>query len=366
MKVCFVYAGPLKYRGRLFKQIKTLQDAGIECLLVHGWTEEVQPDYSVYSFPVIPIKMSWGKSRLLTLTTMLRFNYLASDVILESESDTVICITLESALSGALVKKRRASVRFIFDCNELALEMFSSRIKKTVFKEIQSFVLRYADVVMHAERNRLDYFKKKYPSRAQTFLLENLPVFRQQGERLDTPVSRAVYLGVISPDRHCTDMFEAFSELNNPRVQFDLIGFCLCKEYEKEVQLRLSDLNANNVRLLPPVAHDQICDVLADYQIGLAFYQNTDLNNYFCAPNKVYDYIQMGMAVITNDYPGLKDIVEKNRIGVCLSDVNVSQIQSAVRDVIDLDLRKNIHNDIRYRYSWEYQRERYLQLISFS
>ena len=68
MKIAFVYLGPIQYRGRMFKQIKTLQDAGHECLVIHGRTEEVEPDYSVYSFPVIPIRVIQEKNKLLMLS----------------------------------------------------------------------------------------------------------------------------------------------------------------------------------------------------------------------------------------------------------------------------------------------------------
>jgi len=81
MKVCFTFLGPLQYRGRLFKQIKTLQNAGFECLLIHGQTEPESPDYSIYDFPVLPVRVVHEKFKILTFTSQLQFAHKAAKLI---------------------------------------------------------------------------------------------------------------------------------------------------------------------------------------------------------------------------------------------------------------------------------------------
>ena len=367
MKIAFTYLGPLRYRGRLFKQIKTLQKAGHKCMVIHGRTEDEEPDYSSYSFSVIPIHVVQEKFKPLTIAMQLLFAYRAAGLIQSVGADAVVCVALQSALSGAMAKRKNNSLFFVFDSNELSLEMFNSGLKHRIWRFVQNRVLKYADVVMHAERHRLDYFHNTYQTDAKPFLLENLPYYRENlPSRRKNEDLRFVYLGVLAPDRYCTVMLEAFAGMREHGISFDLVGYYGSRKYRREVEDVLSRCRADNVRVLPPVDHDDIYSILENYDVGLAFYKNTNLNNYYCAPNKVYDYIQMGMPVITNDYPGLKEIVADNKIGVCIPEVSVNHLQAAVKSLIGNYINTLVPNSVRRRYSWEQQEAGYKRMFERS
>ena len=53
--------------------------------------------------------------------------------------------------------------------------------------------------------------------------------------------------------------------------------------YKKNRQLGLED----KVFLHEEVPHTEILRYMASCDIGTAFYRNTNLNNYYCAPNKI-------------------------------------------------------------------------------
>ena len=365
MEICFTYLGPLRYRGRLFKQIKTLQKAGHECLLIHGQTEKKPPDYSGYNFPVFPVRVVQERLKLLTLASQLHFAYKAAKLIEKIGANIVVCVALQSALSGAIAKSLKPDLRFIFDNNELSLEMYGSGPKRRIWAIIQNYILKRADVVMHAEKRRLEYFCKNYNSTAHHFVLENLPFFRSNVSpvRGQSKNIRCLYIGSFMPDRYCEEMLTGFSELNRPEVTFDMVGYYGDASYEETIKNLLDKIDTNRIKILPPVPHRKMYDFLIHYDIGLAFYRNTNLNNYYCAPNKVYDYIQMRMPVITNDYPGLIDVVRNNQIGVCITSVNVEHIQDAIQTIKANNMRANINEKIRKKYSWENQEKKYLQLF---
>jgi glycosyltransferase involved in cell wall biosynthesis len=336
-------------------------------MVIHGRTEDEEPDYSVYDFPVTPIRVVQEKLKPLTLATQLLFASRAANVIQFVGADAVVCIALQSALSGALAKRKNNSLFFVFDSNELSLEMFNSGLKRRVWRFVQNYVLKYADVVMHAERHRLEYFHNTYRTDAKPFLLENLPYYRENlPSRRKNEDLRFVYLGVLAPDRYCTVMLEAFAGIREHGTSFDLVGYYGSKQYRMAVEDVLSRCRADNVRVLPPVSHDDIYSFLENYDVGLAFYENTNLNNYYCAPNKVYDYIQLGMPVITNDYPGLKEIIADNKIGVCIPEVSVNQLHAAVKSIKGNYINTLVPNSVRMRYSWEHQETGYKYMFERS
>lgn len=365
MKVCFTYSGPLQYRGRLFKQIRTLQNAGVECVLIHGQTESEAPDYSIYDFPVIPVRVIEDRFKILTLASQLQFAQKAAKLIAKSGANTVVCVALQSALSGAIAKSRNPALRFIFDNNELSLEMIGERLKRKIWSFIHDYILKQADVIIHAEQRRLEYFHRTYKTAARPFLLENLPFFRPDisGKPARSKAMRCVYIGGFFPGRYCEEMLIGFSRMNGSEVTFDMVGFYAPASYQKTINDLLTKIDTSRIRILPPVSHRDIYDFLSRYDIGLAFYKNTNLNNYYCAPNKVYDYIQMGMPVITNDYPGLIDVVQNHHLGVCIKAVDTERLQDAVQKIEADDMFANITEPIRTRYSWENQEKQYAQLF---
>jgi len=365
MKVCFTYLGPLQYRGRLFKQIQTLRNAGFKCVLIHGQTETKAPDYSLYDFPILPIRVIQEKIKFLTLASQLNFAQKAAQKIKTVGADTVVCVNLQSALSGAIAKKSNPGLRFIFDNNELSLEMFTNPLKRNVWFFIQNIILKRVDVIIHAERRRMEYFHNVYNTEARNFVLQNLPFFREEvpAPRDRSKPIRCVYVGSFMPDRYCAEMLNGFSQMNGLEVTFDMAGFYGRAGYERIIKSQLEAIETKRIRILPPVPHSEMYHFLSYYDIGLAFYQNTNLNNYYCAPNKVYDYIQMGMPVITNDYPGLLDEVQKNALGVCISNVDMPHLRDAIQTIIEKKIYANITDSVRKRFSWENQEIGYIKLF---
>ncbi len=367
MRVVFVFAGILKYKGRLLKQIKTLQGAGHECLLIHGQVEDTPPDYGVYDFRTVPIRLIRDPNKIKNFYNHIRFNFQAAEKIKEISPGAVVCVELYGALSGALARFRQTVPKFVFDCNELFMQMGMGRTKQMFWSPIHNWIFRRADVVMHAEEQRLLYCQKMYKSKAEHFLLENLPQGSAGTRLADKNRSggplRAVYLGALLPDRCCEEVIKAFAGIPPEIASCDFIGFGAPAD-EQSLKDLLSELKIAHVRFLPPVKHSEMFEVLTQYDAGLAFYENINLNQYYCAPNKIYDYLACGVPVISNDYPGLKKVLEDNRVGVCVHDITAASMQAALQKISTENFAGNITAEIRKRYSWQYQADAYCGIFS--
>jgi len=367
MRVVFVFAGILKYKGRLLKQIKTLQEAGHECILIHGQVENTSPDYSIYDFRTVPIRLIRDPNKIKNFYNHIRFNFQAAEKIKELTPGAVVCVELYGALSGALARTRKTIPKFIFDSNELFMQMGMGRVKQMFWSPIHNWIFRQADVVMHAEEQRLLYCQKAYRSKAKHFLLENLPQggtgVALRKKSLPGGPLRAVYLGALLPDRCCEEVIKAFTGISPDVASCDFIGFG-APAYEQKLKGLLAGLKITHVRFLPPVKHSEMFESLAQYDAGLAFYENINLNQYYCAPNKIYDYLACGVPVISNDYPGLKKVLEDNRVGVCIHDITAASMQAALQKISTENFAGNITEEIRNRYSWQHQANSYRQIFS--
>ena len=350
MKVAFVYIGILANSSRIQKQISFLLSKGYEVDVYVGNENNLKQDYSkvkfsVYEYPIV----HGGFHKIKSLLNVLRFNLKVSNLILHSGYDAIVCQELSTFLSGHLVKSRNSRIKLIYDNNELSVERYSG-IKKMVWSVIQKLIISSADIVIHPEINRLNYFIKKHNLPLEkNRLVCNYPYKKLHKKDNLLKQNKLIYIGVIHPNRMLEELINA---LSNTPVQFDIVG-----PGDPTYVKKLIDLVADkrNINVLPPVKEDEIDALLSGYTIGLAFYSNSNLNNYYCAPNKVYQYVMNRVNVITNNYPGLKMVVEDNHIGVCLDEITSEGIRSAVDTIIERKLSLNFNDDIIARYSWESQ-----------
>ena len=365
--VVFAYVGQIETRGRLLKQIATLQDAGVNCEVVLGNTASKNPDAESLPFPVQVIPVNQNQSKLRSFLAQMAFCRKAARRIAASKADTVVCLALESLMAGVMAKRMRPNLRLIFDNNELHIESYGPGLKSLIWKPIHNYGIRRCDAIFHAEPNRMAHFKKNYPGAdKEQRVLENFPFFKEHdtSHAPPSPEIRVIYLGGFGEGRFTREIIDAFAGFP-PDIRLDIVGSGT-PEFVASMNEHLNSLSVDHVRLLPAVKHADIPKVLNDYHIGVALYRNTNLNNYYCAPNKVYDYLMNGMPVITNRYPGLMSVIEANRVGVCIDEVGATEIREAI-DVICRERRwENITPEIRRRYCWEHQVSDYLEVFGIS
>jgi glycosyltransferase involved in cell wall biosynthesis len=356
-KITYVYTGRLEYRGRLLKQISTLQEAGHDCRLMYGAWGETPLQKEDFNFPieVIPTPRKFGA--LALFFNQLKFGYMAGHRIADSDATHAVCFSLESLLAGAVAKRRKPELKLIFDSNELHIESFVSRNKRNLWAPIQKFCIRYCDLIMHAETNRIEYFKKHHdPTDRPQFLLENFPFFtpkRNLSEAPPVPPIRVLYVGMLGFDRYTRELIDIFRELA-PDFSLDLVG-PMEPKLRAEIDRVFRDNPAANVKFLPAIPYGGMSDLISNYHVGIALYKNNNINNYYCAPNKVYDYLMNGVPVVANDYPGLMKVLEGGKVGACVAEVDLKNFRSALELICSERRWENITDEVRNRYSWEAQ-----------
>ncbi len=365
VKITYTVFGNLAFRGRLLRQVATLQAAGFDCRVVFGdrGDQPFQPEN--FNFPVEVIPTPFKGSTTALFLRQLRFGYLASQRIARSDATHVVSLSLESLLAGALAKRKRPDLKLIFDSNELHIESYINPVKKRLWAPIQSFCIPYCDAIMHAEGNRLEYFKQHHdPTDRTHFLLENFPSFVPQEKLAPQPARppvRVLYVGVLGLDRYTLELVDIFRGLA-PEYTLDLVGPAF-PEFRQELDKELERNPAPNITVKPAIPPAGMSHLIRNYHVGIALYKNNCLGNYYCAPNKVYDYLMNGVPVVANDYPGLRKVLEDGRLGACIQEVDRENFRTALGRIAGERRWDNITEEVRHRYSWEAQAPGFLALF---
>lgn len=137
-----------------------------------------------------------------------------------------------------------------------------------------------------------------------------------------------LYQGIIGRDRPLANIAQALALIDDPNVIFWIMG-------KGDTQL------VNEVKEIYPrtaylgyVPSPQHMLVTQRAHIGVANYDYSNLNNVFCAPNKIYEYAKFGMPMLTSDNIGLTETVGAAGAAECVDFSDVAEVKNGLSKIL--------------------------------
>lgn len=135
-----------------------------------------------------------------------------------------------------------------------------------------------------------------------------------------------LYQGWIGRGRDVTKVAEALNKLDNKdEYALVLLGNAVTEEAIDEVRSNFD--TTIHIPFLKPPQHLFITE---QAHMGIATYDDSSLNNIFCAPNKIYEYAEKGVPILARDIPGLSSTVGKYNAGICVDMDSADDIADAI------------------------------------
>lgn len=352
-KVLIILLGNIKYDGRVLKTIKSLQSFGYNVELL---TTELCLDDSVeeYNFKIHYIPRKSGGGIFVQSFRNLFFYYQTRKIIKKINPYYIHCNDLSSTIYAFGFFDRKV----IYDSHELALEVIYG-VRRILFTILERFVVEksYRIILPQIDRLNIFYFKyKKIIKKEKLFLIENFPLYSPNYNRNffveeysfngNTSYSIVSYTGCISPERKIEDIIRAMINVEKTYLFIIGSGTSVYIDFLENliVELDLSEI----VFLKPPLCNSKMIDVAASSDIGICFYADSNLNSYFCASNKLYEYLNTGCKVLTNNIGGVRNVIEQLINGYMISSITPSEIAKAINL-----LQKSQQVGSKYNYYWE-------------
>lgn len=254
------------------------------------------------------------------LAAYLQFAARAVASIRRHRPDVLHAHDLDALIPSAIVAAR-LKVPLIYDAHELYAEQ-SGRgpAARRFLRTLEDIAMRHADAIIAANESRADVMWHEYRTPMRPVVVLNCPMARHErivsdgrlrryvadhGRRWDRIV---IYQGGFPDDRHLRELARAAAGLPlNAGVVF--VGAGPAADVVRSE-------GRDRVLLHPLVAVDELLPFIADGDVGVVTYANTCRNNYLCAPNKLFDYAQVGMPIAVGDLPELVRIVATFDAGV--------------------------------------------------
>jgi len=150
----------------------------------------------------------------------------------------------------------------------------------------------------------------------------------QAGSAASTPVPlRVIYQGMLdNVGRGLEGLIDASARVDGVMVTLRGPG-----PHIDALQQHIIKGTAANVSVEPPMPMMKLVAALAPYDVGVVNYLPLSMNHLFSSPNKLFEYMSAGLAVICSDLPVLHEVVTEADCGLLYEAGNVEALAKAMR-----------------------------------
>lgn len=299
--------------------------------------------------------------------------------------DVVICVEPLTVIAG-LALRRSCRAKVVFDVHEFFADAFAERFPKPfcwVMKELYLLFERWLQSKVDATIGVSDEILDQLVSpqvRDHALTIPNYPVKNVWDYSCEMPAELSaiceldfdlIYIGGLTPDRGLFKMLKTASLLKKEFPSFNMLilGKFFSPEIEAEFNKLLTEMNLNAIvyhqNWLPA---EKIGLLLKRSKIGLWVFNPRNRRMRKALPLKVLEYLAAGLPVVSIGTPQMRDLIEKNRLGVCC-EFQSAAIAKAAASILRLpaseyqEMSQRAKNLIDTQYNWEAIEPRLLSLI---
>ncbi len=273
----------------------------------------------------------------------------SADVVHANDLDT---------LPAAYLLARESGSRLVYDAHELYADFDADppRLARAVLTRLERALARRADAVVTVSDPIASELRRRYG--LEPIVVLNVPELdeREPPDPGHVPPVLAVYQGAFGTGRPLEDLLEAVRRA--PSVRLTLrVNRASAERLRRELP---PDIN-ERIAVHEPVPPSAVLDALRGHHVGVLFDRPLTRNAELSAPNKLFEYLMAGLAVVAPALEGLA-FIEHERLGVLFEPGSpaamAAELEALASDPARLnELRANARRAARDRFNAEAHRD---------
>ena len=217
-------------------------------------------------------------------------------------------------LPAGYVLARMWGARLVYDAHELYsdFEAQPPPLTRRLTLALEGALARRADAVVTVSDGIARELMSRLRLRRKPLVVLNAPPREERPLHVfhEGPL-RAVYQGRLGPGRDLDDLLAA-AEADGVELS---IRIPLADPNELREIVAARGLS-RRVQVLDPVPPDRVLDALAEFEVGLIFDRPQSRNSELSLPNKLFEYLMAGLAVVAPRLESIGSLLEKERVGL--------------------------------------------------
>jgi len=366
--------------ARVNKEARSLSRAGYEVTVYATGDKQLPSEGRIDSFLVkrLPVKRY-----SLFRPNMFRalFDFFPSLLkIIRERADVYHAHDLDTLLICYLASRFNRS-NLVYDSHELFLEMEKSHLMNSwwgklavgillpIWRIEEKFCAKRADYVITVNDSIKNVLIKRLGIK-NIMVLMNCPPFkeisrgREFHKRFSLPKEAKVvlYQGGIMWRRAIKQLVDAVEFLPEDIYLIFMGGGGDKNALTKYVSAKYY---SSRIKFHEEVSLEELSGYTASADLGVVPLLNVSLNNYYSLPNKLFEYMAVGIPVAASNFPEIKKIVVGEGIGVCFDPENPEDIARAIKKILlsEISYKKMKENTVRAakeKYNWQIEEKKLL------
>lgn len=316
----------------------------------------------------------WGFRHNLAELAIGRCTALLVDKAKSLKADVYIAHNL-SAIPAAVLASKQNKAKCGFDAEDLhRYETSDDETDEGV--RLKSYIeAKYFPKVHYLTTSSpkiAQKYEEIFPSLSFTTLLNVFPKNKRQLVQVQQPHLKLFWFSqYVGLSRGIQDIIAALVNLQDERIEFHILGF-LNQNVKDELDQFVDQLHftiAPNLIFHEPIASDKLVKFAENFDIGLATEPGFSINNDLALSNKIFTYVQAGLAILASDTSAQKDLLLKYPdMGVQYERGNAASVSTILKNYINQPelLIKHKLQSATYanqELNWEWESEKLLMIL---
>lgn len=342
-KILSIVLNNFTHDSRVLKECLSLKKAGykISVLALHDGSEDLVEQELFSGIPVYRIRLKtkeWSKKPVVQALKYLEFIIRAQPACYKV--NVLHCNDLNGLIVGAVAKILSfGRLKIVYDAHELECEAGArSRRGKKLLELAERLTIPFANQVITVSPSIANDYTRRY-NVPKPILVLNAPSWREeipQGDifRQKYGISQEqkifLYQGGLSFARAVKELVDAFVARRTDDAVLIFMGYGPAEEYIRE-----SSAKHSNIFLHPAVPPHEIMQYTCGADYGLIFLHTEDNNNnYYCLPNKFFEYATCGLPFLSNDLYDIGCMNEKYHMGIQVKTMSADDINNGINKLL--------------------------------
>ncbi len=315
---------------RVLKMAEVLADTGHEIIIIGrqlpGSLPAGELPYTVKRF-----RMVFRKGFLFYKFFNIRLFFF----LLFHRSCLLVSNDLDTLLPNYLVSRLK-KVRLVFDSHEYFTgvpELENRPFVKSVWKSIERNIIPELKYGITVNNSLANIYRKEYGV--------EFTVVRNTGRSYNGRAAGRKRLGINEKDLLLVLQGRGINKERGAEELIDALVLCEgvhlliigAGDIIDSLKKRVSSANTGNkISFLPVMEWSEMMSYTATADAGISLDKSDYINSRYSLPNKIFDYINAGIAVIASELPEIEAVINKYNCGLLVKSVN----PQSIRDVICL------------------------------
>lgn len=288
------------------------------------------------------------------------------------ELDSDIYHLHDPELIPAGLKLKKLGKKVVFDIHEnIAMQIKDKKYLNYFLRNIFSYIyakyekkaLKKFDMLVLAENSYMEYYSKLSSNIA---IILNMPDIEHLKKfQVDNREKNGLfYIGGISNDRGLGVTVEAIKIVkeNTPDIYMHYIG----NTYDNILDSIDMKSIRNNINFYGPMPLYEGLEISKEAKVGLSILK--PISNYTTSySTKVFEYMALGLPVVTSNFELYKNIVEKYHCGLCVNPLDSKEIAEAITYIINhpkvaKQMGENGKKVVQEQYNWYIEEKKLFEL----